>query len=633
MLDKYEVLQKIGEGGMATVYRGRHTTLGRDVAIKVLHPHLSASERNRQRFAREARAIEHLDHDNILKIFDYSGSGQDDCFIVTEYVDGVTIQELVNEHGRLPSEIVSLIGQELAQALSYAHDLGIIHRDLKLENVMIRRDGTVKLMDFGIARFLDEMNLTVTGALVGSPAYMSPEQAMERVLDLRSDLFSLGTLLFHMITGQLPFSGSNPSVILRNIIEGNRPEVMELTPDVSASLAANVEHLLEIDPDDRPMNAMAVHNSLRLSLTEVGIQPEDPTWSIHGWLTDPKGYHHRLQEHLARVLVEEGKNCLSAQNHLGALRLLNRMLSIDEQNEEVLHLVQQMHALGTPARRGTRWWAAALAIAVGASIITWTLWPSTPLPEPLSADIPPEGQNLSVVSGDAIAPNQPVSAAPVNTDGDDATGEDVGTPSAPTGSETALEAMEPETNSNAGGGTVGQPTTPDTIRTPPRPLPSPSTRTAVKAVPSDPPVNPGYVTVLVTDSWGEIYIDGEYKGRTGEISEIPVSPGTHTVRVENDLAIPVSRRIEVAPDEHVIKEFKTLQRRPATVIVAPTAAADCLLSLDGQPQGTLLSMNYRLELEKPDIPHTLLFMCPDKPEKLLPLPPSLPGATLSVTGP
>ena len=243
IVDKYEVIRKLGEGGMATVYHARHTTLDRDVALKVMHPHLSSSTRNRDRFAREAKTIERLNHDSILKILDYSGSEKKECYIVTELIDGMTLKEIIESEQSLPSELVAIIAKSLTEALSYAHNLGIIHRDLKPENVMIRRDGQIKLMDFGIARIIDDVHLTMTGNLVGSPAYMSPEQAQEKDLSPASDWFSFGTLLFHLSTGQLPFQGSNPSVVLKNIIDGEKLTFQDVCPAESFNLSHLIDRL------------------------------------------------------------------------------------------------------------------------------------------------------------------------------------------------------------------------------------------------------------------------------------------------------------------------------------------------------------------------------------------------------
>ena len=342
VLDKYEILQKVGEGGMATVYRGRHTTLGRDVAVKVLHPHLSSSQRNRLRFEREAKAIEHLDHPNIVQIFDYSGVDSEECYIVTEYIDGLTLQEFIQEIERMPSEATSVLGIKLVRALDYAHQRGIIHRDLKPENVMLRRDGELKLMDFGIARFLEDSQMTMTGALVGSPAYMSPEQAMEQRLDRRSDLFSLGTLLYYLVVGQLPFTGSNPSIILRNIIDGNHAQVLEIAPDVSPALASVIERLLQTEPDNRFQDAHDVELVLQQSLQEVGISEGDVHWGLRRLLTEPGIYTKDLEKHLKQALLDSGRERLAEGEHLVALQTLNRLLALDPGNEEVIKLINYL---------------------------------------------------------------------------------------------------------------------------------------------------------------------------------------------------------------------------------------------------------------------------------------------------
>jgi eukaryotic-like serine/threonine-protein kinase len=561
VLDKYEILQKIGEGGMATVYRGRHLALGRDVAIKVLHPHLSASVRNRNRFAREARAIEHLDHDNILKIYDYSGTEHDDCYIVTEFVDGVTLQDVVAEHGHVPSEVVAILGIRLGEALSYAHHHDIIHRDLKPENVMMKRDGTVKLMDFGIARFLDESNLTMTGALVGSPAYMSPEQAMEKVLDSRSDLFSLGTLLYHLVTGQLPFSGNNASIVLRNIIEGNRPDVVELRPDVSGRLADLVERLLETEPDDRPNTAEDVVAELRKALTEVRIDPDDEKWSLRAWLQDPASYAQRLDEHLKTVLLAEGKAMLKERDHLEALRLFNRLLSIDEGNAEVLTLVQGMHTDVPREAPSLRTWGIGVGIVVAAFVVTWGLWP--------------RGQEGSAAV--TTEPSPPLEAA---------------TQTVSPQPEAIVASMEATPIATPPAPAAKAPTVANRVMRPKEREPVPDAEIAV-----EPPL-PARLTVDPGLSWGVVSVDGKELGRAGQGRVYNIEPGHHRLKVTNDTSKPYETEFDAAPNQPI--ELKaTLEPLPYTVFFKDFAPS-CVVGLDGQTQGPIESLGGKLAIPAPD---------------------------------
>jgi serine/threonine protein kinase len=600
VVEKYEVLQKIGEGGMATVYRGRHVTLGREVAIKVLHPHLSASERNRQRFAREARAIEHLEHDNILKIFDYSGTDVDACYIVTEFVDGVTLQKLLNERTRIPSEVTASIGLRLAEALEYAHNLGIIHRDLKLENVMIRKDGTLKLMDFGIARFLDEVNLTLTGALVGSPAYMSPEQAMERVLDSRSDLFSLGTLMFHLVTGQLPFTGGNPSIVLRNVIEANRPSVHELAPDISGELADLIESLMQTDPNDRPLSATEVIELLRGCLRSTQIDPDQDKWSIQSWLLDPGTYEERLETWLSTHLFEKGKQRLADSDHLGALRMFNRLLSMDDENQEVLDLIRGMHGTRKSKYKKRQILPIAFLAVVAIVALVSLLWPNV--------DGTPSVQRQSDDGLDPIQNEQDVEVADIN----DVDSEPMVVPT----KDIAPIAPSPK----------GQ------IKTAEKNTSTAATereRRVDLAKPSESSTN-AMVLVTVPGSWGDIYIDGELKGRTGAIGKIEVSPGTHILGVRNDHALPYQQNFTVAPGENKIVEVTSLQRKPARFRLLNAPTPDCVVKVDGIRRGTVGSLSRTYRIRTPEKSHDLTVECPDGTNITRSLSPVGPGSLIPV---
>ena len=585
---------------MATVYRGRHTTLGREVAIKVLHPHLSASERNRMRFAREARAIEHLEHDNILKIFDYSGSDTDQCYIVTEFVDGITLQDLLNERARFPSEITTQVGIKLARALAYAHGLGIIHRDLKLENVMLKRDGSLKLMDFGIARFLDEVNLTVTGALIGSPAYMSPEQAMERVLDQRSDLFSLGTLLFHLTTGQLPFSGANPSIVLRNVIEGNRPSLLELAPDVSSELGDLIEQLLQTEPDDRLQSATEVVDRLQQALGQVDIEEDDESWSVARWLQSVDHYHQRLHAHLSERLLERGKIALALGDHLTALRLLNRLLSIDGDNQEVLSLLRGMHTDMPATRRWTKIWPVTmgLVVAVGA-LVHWS-WP-----ERVSDEAPPAS---SVFTTDADA------------DLEDDTPQDVDAPPVVVATQAPREVSAPD----PAPGVIREPAS---LGSPSLPVPE---EAGGSPAPSPAADSSGTVVVTVPGSWGDIYIDGQPHGRTGQVGEISVTAGTHTLEIRNDHALPYQQSFTVEPGGRQLIEVTGLQRKPVRFRLLDPPSPQCTVTVDGIARGTVQAMANTIRVRAPERPHELTLECPDGPSITKTLGPAAPGSLVPV---
>ncbi|MCP4873221.1 MAG: protein kinase [Proteobacteria bacterium] len=399
VIEKYEVLEKIGEGGMATVYRGRHTTLNRTVAIKVMHPHLTSSEKNRERFRREARAIESLAHDNILRIYDYSGPDSEKCFIVTEFIQGPTLRELLDDVGAMMPEPAALVARELCCALQTAHIEGIVHRDIKPENIMFDAEGRVKLMDFGIARIADDSHVTMTGALVGSPAYMSPEQATGEDVDLRSDIFALGTVLYRMVTGTLPFRGGNPSVVLKNIIDTTYDDPVERVPSLDPAVASVISKCLTRTADERYADTDEIRAELDGFLRSVAIDPEEPgQWSLDLYLNASDEYEDRLQPWLIERLVTRGRTEAGGGQTANALRTFNRVLTLDEDNEEVVTIIESMRPplVDEPRRSGILLWIAPVLIAV-AAIVALTLQSDRFAPEPTAAAEAPALRRVSMV--------------------------------------------------------------------------------------------------------------------------------------------------------------------------------------------------------------------------------------------
>src|SRR5579883_426453 len=248
---RYEITHLVARGGMAQVYRARDALLDRPVALKVLFPELSVDRAFVERFRREAQAAANLSHPNIVPVFDW---GEDDgtYFIVMEYVDGRPLSALLRASGPLPPERAVDIGANVAAALAYAHRHGVIHRDVKPGNVLITDDGLVKVTDFGIARAVNtEDSLTQTGAVMGTATYFSPEQAEGLGVDARSDIYSLGVVLFEMLTGRPPFLGDTPVAVASKHVREHPPLPREINPAVPPDLEAVIMKCMAKSPDYR----------------------------------------------------------------------------------------------------------------------------------------------------------------------------------------------------------------------------------------------------------------------------------------------------------------------------------------------------------------------------------------------
>jgi serine/threonine-protein kinase len=266
---RYQLVELLGQGGMATIFRALDTQLGRDVAVKLLRPEYLRDPDFSSRFRQEAQAAASLTHPNVVTVFDY-GEDPSGPYIVMELIDGEDLATIIRRSGALPPRQATRIAAAVARALAAAHARGLVHRDVKPGNVLIGRDGQVKVVDFGIARAVSEAQVTLPGTTLGSVHYFSPEQARGEPATESSDIYSLGIVLYELLTGARPWEGDSAAAVGLARLSGPAPDPMAVRPSVPPDLAAITRKALAPEPRDRFASAAAMADALDAALTTGG---------------------------------------------------------------------------------------------------------------------------------------------------------------------------------------------------------------------------------------------------------------------------------------------------------------------------------------------------------------------------
>lgn len=527
-LGRYKIVSQIGTGAMAVIYRARDENLGRDVAIKILHAHLTEKQEHIQRFVREARALAQLPHPNIVQIYDF-GSDDDVYYIVSEFVDGKDLSQILSQVDPLPPPVAVMVFLQLLDAIDYAHRHGIVHRDIKLENVIFGSDGIIKLTDFGIAHIFEWDKLTLPGALIGSPYYMAPEIISGDPANQSSDLFSAGVLLYRILTGKFPFHGNNPASVLKSIIEESPEKPERVFKNIDKELGGIVLSCLEKDHKRRP-GVEKIKGLLSAYLEPFNIM--NFSEELKKFYSDPTAYHESRKGDFINSLIEHARLSINRRDYAGAISLLNRALHLGALRESVYPLINRAQL-----SKNLRWYPLVLVLSL--ALLTGGLKLYERFYQNMTAE--QKGGQLILKS---VQKNTVTILPPVREE-------------------------KPK-----------QVATKKTKKIQEKPIDPPAVPVVEETTSGE--VKKGRLLVR-TNPWAEVYVDGRFYGRTPFLDVIELPSGKHLIEVKNPYAEPVKKEIFIEEDK-LLTENIPLSLIPGSIDIVLNV--DAKLYIDGELVGT-----------------------------------------------
>jgi serine/threonine-protein kinase len=520
VLGRYELVEEVGEGGMATVFRARDRELRRDVAVKVLFHHLARRPEVVRRFHREARAAASLEHANILKIFDVGGGeAESPPYIVMELIRGHSLLGEIEQKGPMLAELAACIGALLADALGAAHAAGIIHRDVKPANVLIANGGRVLLADFGVARLETEDSLvTKTGALLGTPAYMSPEQATGDTATARSDLYSLGAALYQLATGALPFTGS-PAKVLAQLAQGGAVPAVKRHANVGPDLSRAIARMMQADANDRPGSAAEIASELRAIAAAGGLG--DPGKELTEYFADRDKYLAAHTPAIVEAVVAAANRAMKDGKLPRALALADRAIALAPNDAKVAALVAAVTEGGRAAKRRRAFALAGAAVVAAGGATAGVMW----LRGGEHAATSHDAAAIVAVTPEDAAVRATPDDAPFARDDAPFAREDAAPPGDARAMPLAVDAPRAIASRDA-----GRPGRVDAGALPIDAAPAVQLAADAGIVVADAPAAPASI-IVKGDAWCNVSIDGVDHGRKSD-APIRIEPGHHTIVCE-----------------------------------------------------------------------------------------------------